>query len=412
VDYGFLKAEDPASNRLTVTTAFDTVAGVSMAVVVTCKGETNYSTLELKRCLLECGRSRCVLQSDQESAIKLVLQSVAKDLGSTILRNAPVYHSQSQGGVERLHGTLFAQVRTLRNQVHKNYGVLPDDTSALIPWLVKHAAWLLNRYLVHADGKTSYYRRWEKNYERAICTFAETLLYRQPGTHRAKLQDQWRPGIWLGKDTNADEHLVGTSSGVYKVRSIRRLPPSQQHNKELLLQLSGTPWSPQGEGLNDNFIISNNTEPSLPQQLPEEQPTTEAADQPTEASDEQPMDTQDIQPVATSSSSSSTSLSIIRTPAPEDANPRPRQRLRLVSSSEALMPIQGGTVRQREEGAEDELEGDRRQGYKFIRIANFTTGDEKCWNGSSKKVQGLWRWPEGLVGGSSVGPAAPRPRNL
>ena len=49
-----------------------------------------------------------------------------------------------------------------------------------------------------------------------------------------KADPSWVPGLWLGRDTSADMHVVGTTSGVFKTRSIRRLPVSEQVDKQLL----------------------------------------------------------------------------------------------------------------------------------------------------------------------------------
>ena len=39
---------------------------------------------------------------------------------------------------------------------------------------------MVNRYVIHSDGYTSFERRWGRNYERAICEFGEALLYLPP----------------------------------------------------------------------------------------------------------------------------------------------------------------------------------------------------------------------------------------
>ena len=45
----------------------------------------------------------------------------------------------------------------------------------LLPWIARHAAWTVNRYVTRSDGFTS--GRWGSNFERAICEFGEILLY-------------------------------------------------------------------------------------------------------------------------------------------------------------------------------------------------------------------------------------------
>jgi hypothetical protein len=64
---------------------------------------------------------------------------------------------------------------------------------------------------------------------------------------RANTDISWGKGLWLGRSTLNNEIIVSTATGeVITVRTIRRLPPEEQHNKELLAALKGTPWSPKG----------------------------------------------------------------------------------------------------------------------------------------------------------------------
>ena len=58
--------------------------------------------------------------------------------------------------------------------------------------------------------------------------FAETVQYRDTGKPTAKLAPIWDIGLWLGRDTLANEVLVGTPTGVKLVRSIRRLVFSEK----------------------------------------------------------------------------------------------------------------------------------------------------------------------------------------
>ena len=94
--------------------------------------------------------------------------------------------------------------------------------------MIRHAAGLLSRYLVHSDGLTSYQRRWGRSFEPGLCEFAETVQLRDTGKQTSKLTPIWELGLWLGRDTLANEVLVGASTGVKLVRSIRRLVPSEK----------------------------------------------------------------------------------------------------------------------------------------------------------------------------------------
>ena len=119
--------------------------------------------------MFECGRAQATLstttlQSDQEEYIQNLLKAVAQKLGNNVnIRQSPAYSSQSQGSIERFHRTLMGQVRALVQQVTTSYNLTLSVQHPIMPWIVRHATWLLNRYAMHNDGQTSYQRRWQKD---------------------------------------------------------------------------------------------------------------------------------------------------------------------------------------------------------------------------------------------------------
>ena len=146
----------------------------------------------------------------------------------------------------------------MKETIKNNYGVQVQVDSALMTWTVKHAAWLHNRYQLHTDGKTSYSRRWNHDYIKPICEFAETVLFHYAEPLDNKTTPKWTEGIWLGRCTQSDEHFVGTKDNVFRTRTIRRLPKSDRYKKELLEGLQATPWSTRGVGRapTDDFVLN------------------------------------------------------------------------------------------------------------------------------------------------------------
>ena len=64
-----------------------------------------------------------------------------------------------------------------------------------------------------------------------------------------KAGSQWFTGVYLGKDTEADEVVLGNASGVFKVRTVKRRSPSQQWNASYVMKMISTPWQPRGDGV-------------------------------------------------------------------------------------------------------------------------------------------------------------------
>ena len=208
VDFTYMKAFGD-KQVLPVLTAIDVESGMAMAVLVQDK---NQQQQDLTRCLqtfmFECGRAQATLstttlQSDQEEYIQNLLKTVAQKLGNNVnIRQSPAYSSQSQGSIERFHRTLMGQVRALVQQVTTSYNLTLSVQHPVMPWIVRHAAWLLNRYAMHNDGQTSYQRRWQKDHKAPLCEMAETVQYMIPTTKaQPKMEPRFFKGIWLGRDT-------------------------------------------------------------------------------------------------------------------------------------------------------------------------------------------------------------------
>jgi hypothetical protein len=155
--------------------------------------------------------------------------------------------------------------------------------SVLLPGMVRHSAWLLNRFLIHSDGLTSYQRAWGKSYSNAICSFAEVV---QCKNHPAasKYESCWFKGIWVGRCTETDESLVLTHSGVQRSRTIKRVPSEEQKDFTILQNVKGLPWDPKQSGVYDpSFTLplkfippqitthSEPVQPSVSEQVPDGQ---------------------------------------------------------------------------------------------------------------------------------------------
>ena len=62
-------------------------------------------------------------------------------------------------------------------------------------------------------------------------------------------------GIWLGRDTEADENIVFNGIEVVKARTIKRNFSSAQWDRELFLTLASTPWDPKGKTTEDKSFV-------------------------------------------------------------------------------------------------------------------------------------------------------------
>ncbi|MCP4195181.1 MAG: hypothetical protein GY768_31660, partial [Planctomycetaceae bacterium] len=204
-------------------TGVDIQTSIGLSVMLPSKEISTYAISELRRFVYETGRTYGILQSDQEKSLVGIVKAVLRQVGGLTFRLSPIYSSASQGSVERFHQSLAAQCRVLKIGVQREYKIVLSVKHPISPWLMKHACRLLNRFQQHEDGLTSYQRRWGKTCPLPLCESAEQVLFRIPQRGpRRKFEDVWFPGIWLGRDPDSSEILIGTSTGVFKVRSIRR----------------------------------------------------------------------------------------------------------------------------------------------------------------------------------------------
>ena len=175
---------------------------MTLAVVTPSKSLNRYAITELRRFIFEVGRSYATLQSDDENAIKAFVRAALKEVAGLSSRVAPTGSSESQGAIERFHQTLFGQIRVLKIALMARYEIPSVDFHIdhfAYPWLVKHSNWLLNRHLIHDDGKTAVERRWGSPSQLPVCEFGEALLHRVHGRQFVSKGDPpFNLGIWLG----------------------------------------------------------------------------------------------------------------------------------------------------------------------------------------------------------------------
>ena len=106
-------------------------------------------------------------------------------------------------------------------------------THPIVGWAIRHASWILTRYLRHADVKTSYEPRWQRPYAPRLCIFGETVMYAEQTNVLPKHAIRFNSGIWVGRCTISNAHLVVDGSKLFRTRTVRRFPEgSERWNHE------------------------------------------------------------------------------------------------------------------------------------------------------------------------------------
>ena len=119
-------------------------------------------------------------------------------------------------------------------------------TESITTWMIRHAAFLQTRFSVGKDGKTPFKRRHHKDYTSQLLPFGSTddAKVRDEVTEHSKFDSRFIPGIWLGRATESDEHIVGTALDVYAAKSVRAKNDQEIWNSGLIKSIEGTSWTP------------------------------------------------------------------------------------------------------------------------------------------------------------------------
>ena len=242
IDYFFVRTDQDMILAKGLS-AVDSVYGRTLAVDCQQKGAGDKGAVkQLVNYIRSLGFERAHLQHDKENSISEVANAVAGKIPGLMPRETPKASKQFLGGAERFHRTVEGLMRTLRLSIIRTYGVSVHATHTLTAWMMRHAAWLHDHYQVQrVDGSTPYKRHQLRDYNSAVAPFAETVAWREPGPHVTKLKEKWGHGIWVGRENASNSHLVLTRVGAIPCRAIRRLPPSERYDKQLLLTITGHP---------------------------------------------------------------------------------------------------------------------------------------------------------------------------
>ena len=62
--------------------------------------------------------------------------------------------------------------------------------------------------------------------------------------HEAKLESEWKEGLWFGHQRSSNENVIGTTEGVVNAYAIRRKPDDETWDANMIEEMKGTPRPP------------------------------------------------------------------------------------------------------------------------------------------------------------------------
>ena len=152
--------------------------------------------------------------------------------------------SQSNGLAERSVGIFEDQFRTLKHALETRLKRrLPSD-HPVTAWLVEHTSFVLNKYALDSDGRTAYGRLHGREGHERTCEFGERVICYVPKKLRAKLDQRWRYGIFLGRALSSDQNMIGLNNGeVVCARAMVRVIPGVRWDADRVAKIHVSPMN-------------------------------------------------------------------------------------------------------------------------------------------------------------------------
>ena len=252
-DYGFTTTEGEDEERQfgTMLCVTESETKAILCVPVVGKGSVSLKqvTEEIVRFSMATSAGQSVIfQSDGERSTRQILRAVQHcraqlGLHSEIRVTGRDQHA-SNGQAERAIQSVRRTAGSLRAFAEHKAQVKIQGSSHVFPWSFKHAAWLISRFRV-IKGHTSFELMHDRTYVGKLALFGESVMYKD--IRALKGEPVYRRGVWVGKSTWSDSHVILTPRGAIECRSIRRLP--EQFRGDDLVVARGLPWHYSVQGI-------------------------------------------------------------------------------------------------------------------------------------------------------------------
>ena len=191
---------------------------------------------------------RIVVKTDTEPAIVDLRREMSKHRGDapTGFEDSRVGDSNSNAKIERLIREVKGMIRTFRADLQDKIGEAITLQSPIVPWLVRHAGYILTRCRIHECGRSSLDRMKGQKTHRPLLPFGEVILFKIPKTGRrvGDFEDRFEKGVWLGMTVKSGENIVAAGGIVYRTGGIMRRAPDQRWSAEMIESIKGTPAEP------------------------------------------------------------------------------------------------------------------------------------------------------------------------
>ena len=228
------------------------------AHVVPCKGsdEDNYVVDLVSSDVAWLGHVKLLLKSDNEKSLLVLVKKMllelkcqVPDLEKISDETSVPYDSQGNGSTEIGVRTVRGQFRTLKFCLEDRIGQRIPAKHALTSWILEHSCFVLNAVMRGADGMTGWARARGRDFNGKIYSIAEQVFWKPPlkgpqHDPQGNMGPRLFPGTFLGFHRSSNAYWVLDEAGnAVKSRALNSKPYEERWNREILENLSVTPWS-------------------------------------------------------------------------------------------------------------------------------------------------------------------------
>ena len=210
------------------------------------KGYTPHQAAQLHRWIVKHGFTKSILQSDAETSLMQLVNTVSTDLKLTYKSLTSLLTSESREGSTGTSLTNFAQQGYNGAKTSKLNLTCCLQSHFLGHFNTASSSSTTTSYTLQAKHPTS--RTTATTTAPNIVGFGEIVLgdVHNIPTHKLHLRNQHQKlrGIWIGRDLITNEHFPAlllqysehpsTTTGAYRCRQITRVPREEQHDFNFL----------------------------------------------------------------------------------------------------------------------------------------------------------------------------------
>ncbi|CAK0854432.1 unnamed protein product [Prorocentrum cordatum] len=167
------------------------------------------------------------------------------------VEKAPEGFHHSNGAIENAVERVESLLRALHGELEAKLEVKIGPESLIMPWLVRHAGYLLTRLAIATDGRAAWGRLGRAKFKSGRGKLGGAIDCKIQAKDYSKQEPGWGEGVFLSRRDGSDEIIVGAARGIEHARTMRPKAKEDKYKQEVYNAFIGVPWNPRGLEVKD-----------------------------------------------------------------------------------------------------------------------------------------------------------------